>query len=175
MVLEGLTVFAAGYWLAESRTTGAPQSVNRESVAGFLQDAFDLAWQLLLLVGLLGWVFQVLSLRLPQVSLAGLGLTLVLAYGLSLLRRRPEGAAEPYFLALAMIAFSAQQGAASGGTKATLGLAMLLLGGSLACETVLLGLRERLRWLTASSVSLGAPMMLLGLAFLAVIVWIFGF
>ena len=118
----------------------------------------------------MGWAVQELSLRLPQASRAALGLTLVSAYGLTLARKRPEGAAEPYFLALTMIVFSAQWGASSGGAEA-MELAMFLLGGSLACEIVLLGLKERLRWSLFSRTDQGISVVFLCLAVMAIILW----
>jgi hypothetical protein len=173
MALEELTVFAAGYWLAESRAKGDTWRMNWESAAGIFQDAVDLAWQLFLLGGW-AWGMHEMSIRWPQANFAGLGLTLALAYGLSLLRRRSEGGATSYFLALTVLAFALQQSRVSA-VGENLVKQLSLMGGSLACACVLLGLKERLRWSWASHAVHGTPIVLLCLALMALIIRSMGF
>lgn len=168
MAFEELTMLAAGYWLSESRTKDGSRRLDWESAAGLAQDALDLVWQLLLLAGL-GWVLHALSVRLPQADLTVLELTIASAYALSLLRHRPKGAAEPYFLALTVLTLTAQQVPIFSGLQGV-GMLLRILGGSLACEVVLLGLKDRLRWSTAPKAVHETPMAFLCLALLALLV-----
>ena len=167
MGLEALTMLTAGYWLAESQTKGSVQCMGWERAAEFFQETINLAWHLLVLTGL-GWAMQELRGRIPQADSATIGLTLVLAYGLSLLRPRPEGASEPYFLALTALALMAQQTQASSGMPFW-GMLIRILSGSLACEVVLLGLKERLRLVPVPHAVKTTPLVLLCLALLALI------
>ncbi|MBP9865635.1 MAG: hypothetical protein KBC91_04435, partial [Candidatus Omnitrophica bacterium] len=142
MVLKELAMFAAAYWLTESRAKDNPRRMDWENIAGFALEGLSLAWQLLLLTGL-GWSAQALTGYWPQTSQVSLGLTLGAAYGLSLVGRRPEGAAEPYFLALATLTLVIQHIPASSGIFHVLGSLASLWGGTLACAAVLLGLKDR--------------------------------
>jgi len=172
VALEEMTVFAAGYWLAESRSKGEAFRMDLESAGGVLQDLFDLGWQLLLLAAL-EWTLQFLSPSLPQINLVSLGLALAGAYGLSLWRRRSPGAAEPYFLALTVLAFAVQKEQFLTSGLAGLGGFARLLGATLVCEVVLLGLKNRLRWSPMPPAVQGAPIFILCTSMLALMVWCF--
>lgn len=166
MALEGLVVFAAGYWLAESRSRSQARHLDLEGVSGVIQDALDLSWQTFLLVGL-GFAQPLLGGYFPQIRFAGLSLTLIFAYGLSCLRRRVDGASAPYFLALTALALILQPHRSSGGLE-WLKISVSMVGGSVACEAVLLGLKDRLR---TTQDSREVPSIFLCLALLASVIW----
>lgn len=171
MTIEVFVILAVGYWLMESRTMGDSWRLDWETAAGALQDVFDLTWQLILLFSL-RWAFVKISVYFPHIQFVELGGMIFLAYGLSLLRRRPEkGAGEPYFLALTAASFFLWQEGMFRNGQELLEMLGRVLGGSLVCEIILLGLKDRLRWSPGFRDAQESPVILLCLSIVALLFW----